>query len=41
MAQDEGDWYRRLLDGSTHAAELHWYEAHGIGRFEMKLKGLA
>ena len=28
----------RLLDGSIHTAELHWYEAHGIGRREMKLK---
>jgi hypothetical protein len=28
----------RLLDGSLHIAELHWYEAHGIGRKEIKLK---
>lgn len=28
----------RLLDGSIHTAELHWYEAHGIGRRETKLK---
>ena len=28
----------RLLDGSIHAAEVHWYEAHGIGRREMKIK---
>lgn len=28
----------RLLDGSVHTAELHWYEAHGIGRREVKLK---
>ncbi len=28
----------RLLDGSIHMAELHWYEAHGIGRQETKLK---
>ncbi len=28
----------RLLDGSLHIAELHWYEAHGIGRKEFKLK---
>jgi len=28
----------RLLDGSIHSAEIHWYEAHGIGRRELKLK---
>ena len=28
----------RLEDGSTHRAEVHWYEAHGIGRVEMKIK---
>jgi len=28
----------RLLDGTIHRAELHWYEAHGIGRREMKIK---
>jgi len=28
----------RLLDGTVHQAELHWYEAHGIGRREMKIK---
>jgi hypothetical protein len=28
----------RLLDGTLHQAEVHWYEAHGIGRREMKLK---
>ena len=27
-----------LEDGSIHLAELHWYEAHGIGRQEMKVK---
>lgn len=25
-------------DGSVHRAELHWYEAHGVGRREMKIK---
>jgi hypothetical protein len=29
-----------LVDGSMHRAELHWYEAHGIGRKELKLKRL-
>ncbi len=28
----------RLVDGTTHTAEVHWYEAHGIGRKEFKLK---
>ena len=28
----------RLRDGAVHQAELHWYEAHGIGRREMKIK---
>ena len=29
-----------LPDGSTARAEVHWYEAHGIGRVEMKIKRL-
>ncbi len=28
----------RLADGTIHTAEVHWYEAHGIGRKEFKLK---
>lgn len=28
----------RLLDGTIHKAEVHWYEAHGVGRKELKLK---
>jgi hypothetical protein len=28
----------RLVDGTVHTAEVHWYEAHGIGRMEFKLK---
>jgi hypothetical protein len=27
-------------DGEEFEAELHWYEAHGIGRVEMKIKDL-
>jgi len=27
-----------LRDGSIRTAEIHWYEAHGIGRKEFKLK---
>ncbi len=30
----------RLADGSVHLAELHWYEATGIGRKEFKIKSL-
>ena len=28
----------RLIDGTIHTAEIHWYEAHGIGRKELKIK---
>jgi hypothetical protein len=28
----------RLEDGSLRKAEIHWYEAHGIGRREFKIK---
>jgi hypothetical protein len=28
----------RLDDGSLRTAEIHWYEAHGIGRKELKIK---
>ena len=27
-----------LADGRLVVAELHWYEAHGVGRREMKIK---
>ena len=27
-----------LPDGVTRSAEVHWYEAHGKGRFEFKIK---
>lgn len=30
----------RLSDGSVRLAELHWYEAAGIGRKEFKIKHL-
>lgn len=30
----------RLADGSLHEAELHWYEASGVGKREMKIKYL-
>jgi hypothetical protein len=28
----------RLSDGTTRKAEIHWYEAHGVGRKKMKIK---
>jgi len=30
----------RLADGTISEAELHWYEAHGIGRRELRVKQL-
>jgi len=27
-----------LEDGIRKKAEIHWYEAHGIGKFEYKIK---
>ncbi len=30
----------RLQSGKIRTAELHWYEAHGIGRKKMKIKRL-
>lgn len=40
-----GDWRRRkgfarvrLSDGSLRDAEVHWYEATGLGKFEFKIK---
>jgi hypothetical protein len=36
------NWRARveLLDGKIRLAELHWYEVHGIGKKEMKIKRL-
>jgi hypothetical protein len=28
----------RMIDDTIHTAEIHWYEAHGIGRKELKIK---
>jgi hypothetical protein len=40
-----GDWRKlkgsatvRLADGTMHEAEIHWYEAHGIGKEWVKIK---
>jgi hypothetical protein len=44
-AYGQGNWRKmkgyatvRLLDGALRKAEVHWYEAHGIGRKDLKLK---
>ena len=34
----KGRAYVQLSDGTTCFAEIHWYEAHGIGQKEFKLK---
>jgi hypothetical protein len=28
----------RLQNGNVRKAELHWYEAHGLGKKKMKIK---
>jgi hypothetical protein len=42
-----GRWRKRkgigrveFEDGTTHLAEIHWYEASGVGRRELKIKRL-
>ena len=30
----------RLADGTVREAEIHWFEAHGIGRKDFKIKRL-
>lgn len=46
-AHGKGRWRKlkgtalvELPDGSVPRAEVHWYEAHGIGRRDMKIKRL-
>ncbi len=36
----KGVAFMRLPDGKITCAEVHWYEAHGIGRKELKIKRL-
>ena len=38
MAQAQGVARVRLIDGTLRLAEIHWYEAHGIGKTECKIK---
>ncbi len=28
----------KIYDGSFRLAEIHWYEAHGIGKKDLKIK---
>ena len=34
----KGNSQVRLADGTVRLAEVHWYEATGIGRRELKIK---
>ena len=41
----KGRWRKRkgratvqLSDGTVHEAEIHWFEAHGVGRKDFKIK---
>lgn len=34
----KGKAFVRLVSGKIRLAEVHWYEAHGIGKKEFKLK---
>jgi hypothetical protein len=36
----KGNGLVELPDGRLVEAELHWYEAHGVGRVDMKVKRL-
>jgi hypothetical protein len=45
-AYGKGRWRKRkgiaqvrFADGSVRRAEIHWYEATGIGKKEFKIKG--
>jgi hypothetical protein len=30
----------RLVSGNVRRAEIHWYEAHGVGKRKLKIKRL-
>ena len=34
----KGNAIVRLADGTTRRAEIHWFEAHGIGKKMMRIK---
>ncbi len=35
----KGETTVRLLNGRIRRVEVHWYEAHGIGKKKTKIKG--
>jgi len=35
----KGETTARLINGRIRRVEVHWYEAHGIGKRKMKIKG--
>lgn len=34
----KGEALVRLVSGRVRRAEVHWYEAHGVGQSDMKIK---
>jgi hypothetical protein len=34
----KGDATVRLMSGALRLAEIHWYEAHGVGKRGLKIK---
>jgi hypothetical protein len=34
----KGDATVRLVNGSLRRAEIHWYQAHGVGKRGLKIK---
>lgn len=36
----KGEATIELTNGEIHTAELHWYQAHGIGKKDLKVKRL-
>ncbi|MGI8670790.1 MAG: hypothetical protein ACR2J3_13235 [Aridibacter sp.] len=34
----KGETTVRLLNGNIRRVEIHWYQAHGIGKRKMKIK---
>jgi hypothetical protein len=40
VAKTEGHRRDQLTDGTRIKAEIHWYEATGIGKREFKIKDL-
>ena len=38
VGESEGIANVHIRDGTIRLAEVHWYEAHGIGKVRMKIK---